>query len=112
MTHSFKIHSPFQPAGDQPAAISALVQGLDQGLTDQVLLGVTGSGKTFTMAHIIETRQPLVVEDAQINPYFVPVEGSEHIHGWIGAQQCQNVGRDALEHRASAGFLGQRGVIF
>ncbi|KPV51766.1 hypothetical protein SE17_19355, partial [Kouleothrix aurantiaca] len=38
-----------------------------------------------TMAHIIETRQPLVVEDAQVNPYFVPVEGTEHIHGWLGA---------------------------
>jgi superfamily II DNA or RNA helicase len=52
----FKIASEFQPAGDQPAAITKLVEGLEAGLSDQVLLGVTGSGKTFTMAHIIERR--------------------------------------------------------
>lgn len=58
----FKIHSSFEPAGDQPAAIAALVSGLDQGLTDQVLLGVTGSGKTFTMAHIIaKTQRPALI---------------------------------------------------
>ena len=51
----FKIHSEYQPAGDQPAAIRQLVNGLEEGLSDQVLLGVTGSGKTFTMAHVIET---------------------------------------------------------
>jgi excinuclease ABC subunit B len=51
----FKIHSEYQPAGDQPAAIRQLVDGLEEGLSDQVLLGVTGSGKTFTMAHVIET---------------------------------------------------------
>lgn len=51
----FKIHSEYQPAGDQPTAIRQLVNGLEEGLSDQVLLGVTGSGKTFTMAHVIET---------------------------------------------------------
>jgi excinuclease ABC subunit B len=62
MSVPFKIHSPFQPAGDQPAAIEALLKGLDQGLTDQVLLGVTGSGKTFTMAHLIErTQRPALI---------------------------------------------------
>jgi excinuclease ABC subunit B len=53
----FRIHSDFQPAGDQPAAIKQLVEGMRQGLTDQVLLGVTGSGKTFTMAHVIQELQ-------------------------------------------------------
>ena len=49
----FKLHSQFKPTGDQPQAIETLTQGLKLGLSDQVLLGVTGSGKTFTMANII-----------------------------------------------------------
>ena len=49
----FKLHSQFSPTGDQPQAIEALTRGLNMGLSDQVLLGVTGSGKTFTMANII-----------------------------------------------------------
>lgn len=58
----FKIHSEFQPSGDQPKAIDALVEGVESGLTDQVLLGVTGSGKTFTMAHVIErTQKPALI---------------------------------------------------
>jgi excinuclease ABC subunit B len=62
MSQTFKIQSPFQPAGDQPQAIKSLVSGLSQGLTDQVLLGVTGSGKTFTMAHVIqETQRPALI---------------------------------------------------
>ena len=50
---SFKLISPYQPTGDQPEAIEALVAGLQNGLDEQVLLGVTGSGKTFTMANVI-----------------------------------------------------------
>src|ERR1700693_776023 len=50
----FKLHSSYQPRGDQPAAIDQLYRGLDAGEKQQVLLGVTGSGKTFTMAKIIE----------------------------------------------------------
>ncbi|HHN74400.1 MAG TPA: excinuclease ABC subunit UvrB [Acidobacteria bacterium] len=53
----FRIVSDFEPAGDQPAAIEQLCRGLDQGLRDQVLLGVTGSGKTFTIAQVIERCQ-------------------------------------------------------
>jgi len=53
----FKIISEFKPKGDQPQAIKKLVQGVTQGLPHQVLLGVTGSGKTFTMANIIERVQ-------------------------------------------------------
>ena len=50
---SFKLHSSFQPMGDQPAAIDTLVAGIENGIDEQVLLGVTGSGKTFTMANVI-----------------------------------------------------------
>jgi excinuclease ABC subunit B len=54
--------SDFRPAGDQPAAIAQLTQGVDQGEKDQVLLGVTGSGKTFTMAHVIQnTQRPTLI---------------------------------------------------
>ena len=53
----FKIHSPFAPSGDQPQAIKELCEGLARGDKSQVLLGVTGSGKTFTMAKIIEEMQ-------------------------------------------------------
>ena len=50
----FKLHSKFKPAGSQPDAIDALVKGIEAGKRDQVLLGVTGSGKTFTVANVIE----------------------------------------------------------
>jgi len=53
----FKIHSRFAPAGDQPSAIKALVEGLNDGEVHQTLLGVTGSGKTFTIANVINTVQ-------------------------------------------------------
>ncbi len=58
----FKLVSDFQPAGDQPQAIEALVRGVRAGKSDQVLLGVTGSGKTFTMANVIqELQRPALV---------------------------------------------------
>jgi excinuclease ABC subunit B len=58
----FRLASGFQPAGDQPQAIAELTAGLLQGEREQVLLGVTGSGKTFTMAHVIQnTQRPTVV---------------------------------------------------
>ena len=59
----FRLESKFKPSGDQPQAIAKLVEGLEDGLKDQVLLGVTGSGKTFTMANIIEkvNRPTLVI---------------------------------------------------
>ena len=56
-SQTFKIVSDFTPSGDQPEAIKTLVEGIKDGLTDQTLLGVTGSGKTFTMAHVIEELQ-------------------------------------------------------
>ena len=53
----FQVVSPYEPAGDQPQAIEALAQGVRKGLRYQTLLGVTGSGKTFTMAKTIEAVQ-------------------------------------------------------
>jgi len=62
MTKNLTVTSPFEPAGSQPTAIKTLVNGLNDGLLHQVLLGVTGSGKTYTMAKIIEsTQRPAVV---------------------------------------------------
>ncbi len=56
------VHSEFAPAGDQPAAIDAMVEGLDEGKPDQVLLGVTGSGKTYMMAQVIaRTGRPAII---------------------------------------------------
>ena len=53
----FRIHSDYEPAGDQPEAIAGLVEGLRDGLAHQTLLGVTGSGKTYTIANVIQTLQ-------------------------------------------------------
>jgi excinuclease ABC subunit B len=62
MKKQFKIHSRFKPAGDQPAAIKALVEGLNDGEVHQTLLGVTGSGKTFTIANVIsEVQRPAMI---------------------------------------------------
>ena len=57
MENRFKLHAEFKPAGDQPEAIARLVEGLQDGLQAQTLLGVTGSGKTFTIANVIEKVQ-------------------------------------------------------
>ena len=58
----FKLHSEYKPTGDQPQAINQLVKGIEEGKKFQTLLGVTGSGKTFTMANIIEkTQKPTLV---------------------------------------------------
>jgi excinuclease ABC subunit B len=58
----YRLHQPFEPAGDQPAAIAQLVEGIRDGLSFQTLLGVTGSGKTFTMANVIaQMGRPAIV---------------------------------------------------
>lgn len=62
MKERFKVHSSFTPAGDQPQAISELVDGIESGLAAQTLLGVTGSGKTFTVANVIaEVQRPTII---------------------------------------------------
>ena len=57
MTKEFQLVSDFSPAGDQPQAITKLVKGINSGLLNQTLLGVTGSGKTFTVANVIQELQ-------------------------------------------------------
>jgi len=57
MNKAFELTSTFEPAGDQPHAIAELIEGIEAGLASQTLLGVTGSGKTFTMAHVIQKMQ-------------------------------------------------------
>ncbi len=58
----FTLKCDYRPCGDQPQAIEALVRGLNDGAKDQVLLGITGSGKTFTVASVIEeTQRPTLV---------------------------------------------------
>ena len=62
MDKPFKLTSKYKPAGDQPKAIAGLVDGLNNGLLNQTLLGVTGSGKTFTLANIIQqVQRPTIV---------------------------------------------------
>ena len=62
MTEKLTLVADYQPAGDQPEAIRQLVEGLQDGLAHQTLLGVTGSGKTFTVANVIEAVQrPTIV---------------------------------------------------
>ena len=58
----FKLHAHYEPAGDQPQAINELVKGLEEGKKEQVLLGATGTGKTFTIANVIkEVNKPTLV---------------------------------------------------
>ena len=62
MDSAFKIISPYEPTGDQPAAIDALTQSIQSGCPHQTLLGATGTGKTFTMANVIErTNRPALI---------------------------------------------------
>ena len=62
MNMDFKIQAPLEPAGDQPQAIAKLAEGVEQGLRTQVLLGATGTGKTYTIAQVInKVRKPTLV---------------------------------------------------
>ncbi|MCK5317280.1 MAG: DEAD/DEAH box helicase family protein, partial [Anaerolineales bacterium] len=60
--NEFRLHAPYQPTGDQPEAIEQLLQGLERGDKHQVLLGATGTGKTFAIANVIvRTQRPTLV---------------------------------------------------
>ena len=68
-SQTFEVVSKYQPAGDQPSAIEQLVTGIDAGLAAQTLLGVTGSGKTFTIAQVIaKSQRPYYCLGTQQNP--------------------------------------------
>ncbi len=66
----FKLHAPYKPTGDQPQAIAELVKGFKEGNQFQTLLGVTGSGKTFTMANVIQELQKPILESSNLKCKF------------------------------------------
>ena len=76
---SFQVVSDYTPSGDQPEAIEALAQGVELGLDEQTLLGVTGSGKTFTMAKVIEKVQRPTLVLAHNHPSGVATPSQEDI---------------------------------
>ena len=133
----FKIHSKFKPTGDQPQAIEKIVENLEDGITDQILLGVTGSGKTFTVANVIEkiNRPALIMAPnktlaAQLyNEYkqFFPENAVEYFVSYYDYYQPEayimqtdtyiekdssiNDEIDKLRHAATAALLNRRDVI-
>lgn len=133
----FKIHSKFKPTGDQPKAIETIVENLENGVTDQILLGVTGSGKTFTVANVIEriNRPVLIMAPnktlaAQLyNEYkqFFPENAVEYFVSYYDYYQPEayvmstdtyiekdssiNDEIDKLRHAATAALLNRRDVI-
>src|SRR3989454_4943973 len=133
----FKLNSTYDPRGDQPDAIRQLVSGVEAGEKHQVLLGVTGSGKTFTMAKVIEAanRPALVLAHnktlaAQLyhefNSFF-PQNAAEYFVSYYDYYQPEaylpssdtyiekdssvNDEIDRLRHSATSGLLGRRDVI-
>ena len=134
---NFKLVSPYAPTGDQPQAIEKLVAGLDSGMKKQVLLGVTGSGKTFTMANVIaKINKPTLVlahnktlaaqlcaEFREFFPenaveYFVSYydyyQPEAYIPGkdlYIEKDSAINDEIDKLRHSATSSLLERRDVI-
>ena len=133
----FKLNSPFQPAGDQPEAIRALNEGLDKGMRHQTLLGVTGSGKTFTAANVIaHFDKPTLVlahnktlaaqlaqEYREFFPenavhyfvsyydYYQPEAYIAHSDTYIEKEAMINAEIDRLRHAATQALLTRRDVI-
>ena len=134
---NFKVISPYQPAGDQAEAIAALAEGLDNGLSEQVLLGVTGSGKTYTMAKVIEKVQrpalvlahnktlaaQLCAEFKEFFPnnaveyfvsyydYYQPEAYIPHTDTFIEKDASINAEIERLRHSATAALFERRDVI-
>src|SRR6476620_73246 len=133
----FKLSSVYKPTGDQPSAIKQLVEGLDENKKEQTLLGVTGSGKTFTMANIIANRNvPTLVlahnktlaaqlysefrayfPDNEVH-YFVSYFDYYQPEAYIASSDTYiekdsriNEEIDRLRHAATAGLLSRRDVI-
>lgn len=135
--NEFRINSDYIPTGDQPAAIKQLVQGLRQGYRDQTLLGVTGSGKTFTMAQVIqEMQRPTLVmapnktlagqlysEFKQFFPdnaveyfisyydYYQPEAYVPQTDTYIEKDSSINDEIDKFRHSATASLLERRDVV-
>lgn len=133
----FKVVSPYEPSGDQPQAIEALAAGLDNGLEEQVLLGVTGSGKTYTMAKVIEkVQRPTLVlahnktlaaqlceELKEFFPdnaveyfvsyydYYQPEAYIAHTDTYIEKDAEINAEIERLRHSATASLFERRDVI-
>ena len=133
----FQVVSSYEPAGDQPGAIAALAQGVEDGLREQVLLGVTGSGKTFTMAKVIEAVQrptlvlahnktlaaQLCAEFKEFFPnnaveyfvsyydYYQPEAYIPHTDTFIEKDASTNDEIDRLRLSATAALLERRDVI-
>ena len=133
----FVLHSEFKPTGDQPQAITGLVNGIEMGLREQVLLGVTGSGKTFTMASVIEklNRPTLVLahnktlaaqlcsEFREFFPdnaveyfisyydYYQPEAYIAHTDTYIEKDSSVNEEIDRLRHSATSALFERRDVI-
>ncbi|MBU6490550.1 excinuclease ABC subunit UvrB [Patescibacteria group bacterium] len=135
--NNFKLHTPFLPAGDQPAAIDALERGLKEGLRHQTLLGVTGSGKTFTIANVIARfNKPTLVlahnktlaaqlaqEYREFFPenavhyfvsyydYYQPEAYIAHSDTYIEKEAMINAEIDRLRHAATQALLTRKDVI-
>lgn len=133
----FKIVSDYKPTGDQPEAIKALVEGINSGVKQQVLLGVTGSGKTFTMANVVEkVQKPTLViahnktlaaqlcsEFKEFFPnnaveyfvsyydYYQPEAYVVHSDTYIEKDSSINDEIDKLRHSATSALLERRDVI-
>ena len=133
----FKLHAPYAPTGDQPEAIEKLAQGLELGLEEQVMLGVTGSGKTFTMANIIQkvNRPTLVLahnktlaaqlcsEFREFFPenaveyfisyydYYQPEAYIAHTDTYIEKDSSINEEIERLRHSATSSLFERRDVI-
>ncbi len=133
----FEVVSPYEPAGDQPEAIEALAAGIEHGLTEQTLLGVTGSGKTFTMAKVIEKVQrptlvlahnktlaaQLCAEFKEFFPhnaveyfvsyydYYQPEAYIPHTDTFIEKDSATNDEIDRLRLSATASLMERRDVI-
>ncbi|SDI28534.1 excinuclease ABC subunit UvrB [Dolosicoccus paucivorans] len=134
---TFKVHSPYKPSGDQPEAIAELAQGIKDGKKEQVLMGATGTGKTFTMANVIqEVNRPTLVlahnktlagqlysELLEFFPenaveyfvsyydYYQPEAYVPASDTYIEKESSVNDEIDKLRHSASSALLERRDVI-
>ncbi len=137
MTKRFQLHADFSPEGDQPKAIAALSEGIERGVPHQVLLGVTGSGKTFTLANVIEKIQrPTLVmahnktlaaqlyrefkdffpENAveyfvSYYDYYQPEAYIPHTDTYIEKDASINDAIDRMRHAATSSLFGRNDII-